>query len=317
MNNIKWCFIGASRIARKVASELKESGNFNIKTVYNRTKEKGLKFAQDFNAEYFPNVEDAIKDCDFVYIALNNNLHYKYAKIALENKKNVFMEKPFTINSYEAEELINIAKANNCFIVEAMWTWFNDAAIKVKELLPRLGKIKSANMAFSFPINSISKTGRVWENSSGGGSLLDLGVYPIYYSYKLFGLPKDIKAKSKIVKDIDSYTEIVFSYDGFNSYIKSGIDRILSEDAIIRGENGYIRVPFFHKAKKVIIKVNNKKEVFKFNDLLYKKEFELVEKEYLEGKKESSYVTIEDTINIMKLLDKIRDIISLKFKDLE
>ena len=87
MNNIKWCFIGASRIARKVASELKESGNFNIKTVYNRTKEKGLKFAQDFNAEYFPNVEDAIKDVDFVYIALNNDLHYKYAKIALENKK--------------------------------------------------------------------------------------------------------------------------------------------------------------------------------------------------------------------------------------
>ena len=79
-------------------------------------------------------------------------------------------------------------------------------------------------IAFSFPINSISKTGRVWENSSGGGSLLDLGVYPIYYSYKLFGFPNDIKAKSKIVKDIDSYTEIVFSYDGFNAYIKSGID---------------------------------------------------------------------------------------------
>ena len=205
----------------------------------------------------------------------------------------MLLEKPFTINEKETIELIEAAKKNGVYICEAMWTWFNDTAIKTKELIKEIGDIKQAKISFGFPIKSLSKKGRLWDIEKGGGALLDLGVYPIRYAYELFGIPKKIRASGKLYKGIDTNDHIIFEYNGFNLEIKVSITRVLSEIAHAKGDKGEIKVPWFHCAHKD-------------NSLLYGKQFSRVEDEILSGKKESSYVSLKSTLDIMRILDEIR-----------
>lgn len=307
MEKFGWCFIGTGSIANTVAKELIKSDRSYIESVYNRTEEKGINFTKKYGGKYY---NDPIKAMDSdkvsaVYISLTNDLHFEYALKAINLKKNVLLEKPFTINEKETIELIEAAKKNGVYICEAMWTWFNDTAIKTKELIKEIGDIKQAKISFGFPIKSLSKKGRLWDIEKGGGALLDLGVYPIRYAYELFGIPKKIKASGKLYKGIDTNDHIIFEYNGFNLEIKVSITRVLSEIAHVKGDKGEIKVPWFHCAHKVIHKANETK-VYKDNSLLYGKQFTRVEDEILSGKKESSYVSLKSTLDIMRIMDEIR-----------
>ena len=307
MKDFGWCFIGTGSIAFTVAKELIKNDNSYIASCFNRTKEKALKFSLKYGGKVYDNAIDAMNDENVkcVYIAVTNDKHFEYALMAIKAKKNVLVEKPFTINKMEAIKLINAAKENDVYIAEAMWTWFNDSAIKARELRKEIGEIKYAKMNFGFPIKSITKKGRLWDIELGGGALLDLGVYPIRYAYELFGKPKEIVADAELYNGIDTNTKILFKYDGFNCLIKTSSKHILSETAVIKGEDGNIKVPFFHTAHKVICTKNNRR-VYRDKSLLYGKQFAIVENEILTGKKESDYVSLKSTLDIMEIMDNIR-----------
>ena len=316
MKDFGWCFIGTGSIANTVAKELMKNERSYIVSVYNRTKEKGIAFTEKYGGTYYSDPSEALKSDDIkcVYISLTNNLHFEYAMLAIKLKKNVLLEKPFTINEKEAVDLINAAKENDVYLAEAMWTWFNDTAIKARESVHELGKIESAKISFGFPIKSLSKKGRLWDINLGGGVTLDLGVYPIRYAYELFGYPKRIIANAKLYNSIDTNTNIVFEYDGFNCIIKTSITKILSEKAYIKGEKGFIKVPFFHTAHKIIVNTGQS-QIYKDNSLLYGRQFTRVEEEILSGKKESEYVSFKSTLDVMRIMDEVRKQISVVYKE--
>ena len=315
MQKFGWCFIGTGSIANTVAKELIKSERSYIESVYNRTEEKGINFTKKYGGKYYADPVKAMEsdNVSAVYISLTNDLHYEYCLKAINLKKNVLLEKPFTINAKETIELIEAAKRNNVYIAEAMWTWFNDTAIKAKELVKKIGNINRAKISFGFPIKSLSKKGRLWDIDKWGGALLDLGVYPIRYAYELFGIPKNIKASSKIYKGIDTNDSLIFEYDGFNCEIKISITSILSEVALVKGDKGEIKVPWFHCAHKVIHKSDETK-TYVDNSLLYGRQFSRVEDEIISGKKESSYVSLKSTLDIMKIMDVIRKQIGVSYK---
>ena len=314
MDKFGWCILGTGSITFKVAPELLKNENSYIVSCWNRTHEKAVLFSNKFGGTAYENIDECLKrdDIDCVYVAVTNDVHYKFALKAIEYGKNVLLEKPFTINKKETIDLINKAKENNVYLSEAMWTWYNDTAIKTKENISKIGNIKSAKLTFGFPIISLSKKGRLWDIERGGGALLDLGVYPIRYAYELFGMPKSIEATASLYKGIDKYDEIIFKYDNFVCIIKTCIDRIVSEYVYVKGEKGEIKVPFFHQAHKTILKTE-KKQIFKYKGLLYQKQFKVVEDEIKSGLSESNYLTHKSTIDVMELLDKIRNIIGVKY----
>ena len=312
-----WCFVGTGKIANKVAKEVVTNPGHKIVAVYNRTKAKAEKFAKKYNSTVYESALEAINDplVDGVYIATTNETHFSFAKLCLENHKPVLCEKPITGNAKELEELIRISKDSNTFLKEAMWTWFNPVANKVKEWIKedRIGKIKSVDCIFNMPIFGYNKAkGRYISPARYGGALLDLGVYSVRYVYELFGVPKSIESRGKLYNGIDLFNVSIFKYDGFEARVSSQINALVGEHCNIIGEKGTIKVPLFHMASKATLKTKDGKEVFKDKKKKFATQFRVVA-EYIKNEAPNSLVSLESSLEVMKIMDEIRKQIGVIF----
>ena len=314
--DFNWCFIGAGNIARRVAKELVTNQGHHIVSIYNRTKEKAISFGKTYSSRVYDTALEAIKDerVNAVYIATNNNTHYQYIKLCLENHVPVLCEKPLTGNSKELKELIGLANKENTYLCEAMWTWFNPVSLKVKEWIKNneIGKILSVDARFTAPILSYrKKNSRLSNLDSYGGALLDLGVYPIRYVYELFGKPLSITSKGKLFRGCDKSNESIFKYDGFEAKIISRIDLFVGEYVKIIGEKGYIKVPFFHRSGKAILKNDNGRLVIKDKSLKYAKQFRTVAEDVSKNKKER--ISLKSSLEVIEMMDEIRKQIGVRY----
>ena len=312
-----WCFIGTGQIARKVAKQLVTNPGHTIVSVFNRTKAKAEKFAKIYHSTVYESALEAINDprVDGVYIATTNETHFSFCKLCLENHKPVLCEKPITGNAEELKELIKLSKENNTFLKEAMWTWFNPVANKVKQWIKeeRIGKILSVDCIFNMPIFGYNKAkGRYINPSRYGGALLDLGVYSVRYVYELFGKPKAITAKGKLYNGIDLLNDSIFEYDVFKAHVSSQINALVGEHCIIKGEKGIIKVPLFHMASKAVLKTKEGKEVFRDRNKKFATQFRVVA-EYIKGEQPNTLVSLDSSLDVMELMDEIRRQIGVIF----
>ena len=315
--NFNWCFIGTGKIAHKVAKELVTNPGHRIVSVYNRTKEKAESFALTYHAKVYDSAFEAINDpnVDAVYIATTNETHFEFAKLCLYNSVPVLCEKPITGNALELKKLIKLSEANDTFLKEAMWTWFNPVANKAKEWIKeeRIGKIQYVECIFNMPIFGYNKAkGRYISPARYGGALLDLGVYPVRYVYELFGKPKSIEAKGKLYNGIDVWNESIFDYGDFKAKVSSQINAFVGEHCIIKGEKGTIKVPLFHMASKAILKTKDGKEVFKDKKKKFATQFRVVA-EYVKKEKPDELVSLDSSLAVMELMDEIRRQIGVVF----
>ena len=315
--SFNWCFIGTGQIAKKVAKELVTNPGHAIVSVFNRTKKKAEKFAKRYNSTVYESALEAINDprVDGVYIATTNETHFSFCKLCLENHKPVLCEKPITGNARELKELIELSKKNNTYLKEAMWTWFNPVANKVKEWIQeeKIGKIKFVECIFNMPIFGYNKAkGRYISPARYGGALLDLGVYPVRYVYELFGMPKSIDAKGKLYNGIDLWNESIFKYGTFFARVSSQINAFVGEYCHIVGEKGVIKVPLFHMASKAILKNQDGRTVFRDNKKKFATQFR-VNAEYIKGDKPNELVSLESSLEVMELMDEIRSQIDVIF----
>ena len=315
--SFNWCFIGTGKIAHKVAKEVVTNPGHQIVAVYNRTKAKAEKFAKKYHSKVYESAFNAINDprVDGVYIATTNETHFSFAKLCLENHVPVLCEKPITGNAKELEELIKLSKENKTLLKEAMWTWYNPVANKVKEWIKeeRIGKILSVDCIFNMPIFGYNKAkGRYISPAKYGGALLDLGVYSVRYVYELFGVPKSIVSKGKLYNGIDLFNESIFEYDGFKARVSSQINALVGEHCFIVGEKGVIKVPFFHMASKAVLKTKEGTEVFKDKEKKFARQFRVVS-EYIKEEKPNVLVSLESSLDVMKIMDEIRKQIGVVF----
>ena len=315
--SFNWCFIGTGQIAKKVAKELVTNPGHSIVSVFNRTKSKAEKFAKKYNSTVYESALEAINDprVDGVYIATTNETHFSFAKLCLENRKPVLCEKPITGNAKELKELMRLSQENNTFLKEAMWTWFNPVANKVKEWIQekRIGKIISVDCIFNMPIFGYNKAkGRYISPARYGGALLDLGVYSVRYVYELFGKPNSIESKGKLYNGIDLFNVSTFKYDGFQARVSSQINALVGEHCIIKGEQGTIKVPFFHMASKAVLKTKNYRGIFKDNKKKFARQFQIVG-EYIKREKPNTLVSLESSLDVMEIMDEIRKQIGVVF----
>lgn len=316
-------FVGSKGIAITVAKELKNNKDINIVAVYSRSFEHCQEFAKQFGATPYKTYEDMLEDkrINAIYVATPHRFHYSYSKKALEKHIPVICEKTLTLNLKSAEELFEIAKKNNTYFVEAMWTWFNPTAYKVKEWIDnnKIGKVKTFKADFSLPSIYAAKKFRLTDLNSGGGSLYDLGIYPVTYAYRLFGYPKSIKATAKMKRDIDFQLKVIFEYEnGIKAYLTSAIDRFGSIAAKVGGTEGKIKLPMmFHAARKAKLKSKQGNQIYKDkeNILLYEREFVIASQEIQEGLIESRFVSKKSTLDVMKILEEIKSQINLKYPD--
>ena len=310
---MKFCFIGSGMLARRVAGQLLKSGRHEIASVWSRNPKTAKEFAEKFGAKQCDSLEQAITspEVEGVYIVTPHSAHYEHVKRALLLNKPVLCEKAFTINALQSEKLAELAKKQNTLLCEAMWTWFNPNIQKALEIVKNgeLGKVKSisAKLCFSDKFRAIfEKRPRFYDLNYGAGSLLDVGVYPIAFSYLFLGMPESISCEMKMWHGFDEYDKMVMSYSGgAKCHLAASYRKIESETAVIEMEKGKVIVPFFHKARKVKVKSASSTKVYS-SPGGYVHEFDQFEKDYRAGRTESSIISLSQTIDIMKLMDECR-----------
>jgi len=323
-----WCFIGTGKLATGVAKQLKRSGRHQIVSCFTRSFDKCQAFALEVGSRPYKSAIEAIsdKDVDAVYIVTPHNTHYKYAKEALLLHKPVLVEKPFTVFLKDTEDLINLAKENHTYIAEAMWSWFSSPSHKIKYWIDnnKIGKVRSANFVWDLMISKRSSP-RLFDPKRAGGALLDITIYPLTFAYRLFGCPKKIESKAVIKDGIDYKDIIVLRYDNnLIVNIKTSIAALINrERMVIKGEEGRIDVPFFHMNNIVSYKSKNNKEKYQgeggeyFGNIIsYLDEFDALENDVKNHKKESDLVPLNATMDVMKMIETIREQIGLDYKEI-
>ena len=185
------------------------------------------------------------EDIDVMYIATPNHLHYQMCKQALERGKHVICEKPFTSRVEELEELNQIAKEKNLFLLEAISTQYLPNVLKIKEKLPELGKIKivTANYSqYSSRYNAF-KEGIIqpaFDYTKSGGALMDLNIYNIHLMVALFGKPLKVNYMANIEKGIDTSGILTLDYGTFKCVCIAAKDCKAPIMSTIQGDQGYV-----------------------------------------------------------------------------
>ncbi|MDV4150907.1 Gfo/Idh/MocA family oxidoreductase [Clostridium sp. AL.422] len=319
---IRWGIIAPGGIANAFANEVIKTEDGILSAVYGRNEEKTKEFAKKHNIEkYYVNIDEFLNDdnIDAVYIATPHNYHMEYAKKCVLAKKHVLCEKSFSYDAKTGIEVIEIAKENNVFIMEALWTLFLPAVNQAKKWIEegRIGKVKliTVNFGFKSDYNPIS---RLYDPNLAGGALLDVGIYPILFSnYVANAYPKEISASAEFTNtNVDESDIINLKYeDGTLASLTCSIGVDIDKSAVIFGENGKIVVPRFWMAKEAYLYNGDVSEEFidKYEEAGYKYEIEEVNKCIINGDLESSVASHSFTIGLAKIMDEVRSQIGLVY----
>lgn len=308
MEKFRWAYIGSGGIAHSTAREITK-GNHEIVSVYSRNRQKAEAFAEKYGAKAFDSFEQAVcrDDVDGVYIATPHTSHLDYSVRAMRAGKPVLCEKPVGVSYSEVQQMTDTSKQTEVYFCEAMWTWFSDVALTVKKWVKegRIGEIRDVTINYSFPGIFMPKTSRVLTPETAGGSLLDVGIYPITYCYNLFGVPEKIECKGIVRNGIDIGERVILYYQGFKCKLNISL-LYVKENCRIKGSKGKITLPvFFHMASKALLVCDGKKEIYK-GKTDYITQFDAVAKEIREGKKESDIIPFDATGECMKIMDECR-----------
>ena len=199
--------------------------------------------------KYYTDVNEMLKDdeIDVAYVAVPNHLHYIFCKKAMEANKHVICEKPFTSNSNEAKDLINLAKEKNLIILEAVSTRYLPNTLSIKDKLKELGDIKivSANYSQYSSRYDAFKKGDVmpaFNPEMSGGALMDLNIYNINLMVTLFGEPKNVDYQANIEKGIDTSGILTLDYGTFKGVCIAAKDCKAPVSTNIQGDKGCINI---------------------------------------------------------------------------
>lgn len=184
---------------------------------------------------------------DTVYVALPNHLHYQYTKAALLQGKNVICEKPFTLNSQQLQELIQIATEKRLILLEAITNQYLNNFLQIKKDLAQLGKIKIVECNYSQYSSRYDafKEGKIlpaFDPQKGGGALMDINIYNIHFVVGLFGKPEKVQYLANIERDIDTSGILVLDYGAFKAVCIGAKDSTAQIRSVIQGTDGSIEV---------------------------------------------------------------------------
>ena len=321
---INWGIIGLGKVANRFAQDLQLTKDAVLLAVASRTLEKAKKFSEDFKSiRYYGAYEDLINDpeVDVVYIATPHVFHFENTMACLRNGKAVLCEKPMGMNADQVRKLIAEAQSQQLFLMEGLWTRFIPATEKLIEMLESglIGQISSVRAGFGFKAPYLPES-RLYNRKLGGGSLLDVGIYPLYISLLTLGLPVEISAKAAMTDTgVDGYCSVSLKYEnGATSNLVSAIQVNMPTEAHFYGSEGSLKLHHcFHQSEKVSLKKDGQEHVFdrKYRGNGYIHEIEEVNKCLNNGEKESAKLPLKISLSLISLIDKVRAEIGLSYEE--
>ena len=319
----KWGILAPGKMAAKFTKGLRILDNVELYAVGSRDKSRAEQFASDHGFKKFYGSYEELtddKEVDVIYIASPHSYHFEHTIMCLKNKKPVICEKAFALNSTEVKEMINEAEKQKVFLMEALWPPFQPIYRKTKEILlgGEPGKIIHLNSRFSFQA-PYDPADRKFNMKLGGGSLLDIGIYPVIDVLYFMGVPSDVIAKASFTETGSEDTiSIVLSYDdGHMATLYSSFRTAGGIGCDILCENGnllFSRGRDMSQRLNVVLNGKENKEYSLLPDGMgYQYEANEVMKCLDEGKLQSDIVPLSFSLNLMNTLDRIRQAAGIMF----
>ena len=318
---IKWGIIGLGNIAHKFANELQLVNGAELVAVASRSKENAETFANMHHcAKAYDSYEAIMKDdtIDIIYIATPHNSHAELSLLALENNKHVLCEKPIALNYPDAEKMIAASKKHNKFFMEAFWTRFNPSFKATFENVKKgeIGQIHYINADFAFSAKGKNRN-RLFDLKLGGGSLMDIGVYPLFLAYTLLGIPEKIHAQSIFHSSgVDAQTAMILQYPDAQAILYSGICHTSNMKATISGSEGRINIDtIWHMAESYTVIKNNTETKYSLptNGMGYTYEIEECHQCIQNNVIESQLWSHQNSLDLIKIVDEVKKQIGLAF----
>ncbi len=319
-SKIKWGIIGAGIIANKLAEALQLDPDSELVAVASRTPGKADAFAAKYSIRAADSYEALVQDpgIDVVYIATTHNFHHENAMLALRHGKNLLVEKAFTVNASQAREMVDLARQNNCFMMEAIWTRFLPSIGQVKELVAsgRIGQLRHLSLTFGGFVPEHFRT-RLITPELAGGVTLDMGIYPIsFICHVLEELPSEIKSMARFGDTgVDELATYQFRFpSGRTAVVSTSHNLLMKTEAMLYGTLGYIDFPRFQQGQEFSLAIHNGsnqvQEVESFvvenhpNGFIY--QVAEVVRCLRAGKLESNIIPLDESVAIMEVMDRMR-----------
>lgn len=313
-NKIRWGIMGTGHIANTFATAIASLDDAVVQAVGSRTQASADQFGA---AHGIPNRHPsyaalaADPEVDVVYIATLNSLHEDNTILCLEAGKAVLCEKPFTINRLQAESVIAVARREKRFLMEAMWTRFMPALHQAMSWIDEgvIGEVRMVQANFGFRYDAAP----LFDPELGGGSLLDVGIYPITLAHMAFRqAPTQIRSLPFLGRNgVDEQAAYILGYDGGGlALLGSAIQTKSPYDGYIMGTDGMIILhDSFWNATKVSLERPEKETIsqeFPLHCNGYEYEAMEVNRCLREGKLESEIMPLQTTLDILETMDNIR-----------
>ncbi len=317
---IQWGLIGLGNIAHQFAKDLRLVPDAAIYAVASRSTEKAAAFAAQYQAAKSYGDYDAILEdpaVDIIYIATPHDSHAELCIKALAAGKHVLCEKPIAINLEQAKSMIAASKKYNKFLMEAFWTRFNPS---VQEALQKvadgdIGDIRYINADFAFHVPN--PQGRMTNIDNGGGSLLDMGVYPLFLSYVVLGMPEKIMASANFFSSgADEQTSMILHYKNAQAVLHSSFVSSSNMIATISGTQGRINLhPVWHETQGYDMIRNNHKVTYALPTVGKGFTYEILECHQCirNHQIESTVWSHQNSIDLATIVEEVRHQTGLKF----
>lgn len=322
-NSYNWGILGAGHIARKFVRDLRLVPGAQVVAVGSRDSERARQFAHENGIPgAYGSYEELVADnsIDIVYVASRHVGHYPDTMLALGAGKAVLCEKPAAMNLQQFECMVECARRQGCFFMEALWTRFLPSYIRCMELL-REGAIgRPVLIEADFCMRGRGGADhRQFNPLLGGGSLLDIGIYPLFFCLEAGGAVRDLRAVATINEHgIDTNCAVVISHcNGTLSVARSSLLTEGANEAIIRGTDGWVRLNrWWHTPVSIDLFVNDAQpRHIEFDEPGggYQHEAAEVMRCMDEGRVESLLWPWESSRNLMATLDRVRELVGLRY----
>ena len=289
-----------------------------VYAVASRSLDKAKAFAKNHGGcraygSYEDMVNDKSLDLDIIYIATPVKYHYEHVKLCLEAGENVLCEKPITSTLEQLDELMELAKKHNCFLMEGMWMkclpTFQKACQWINE--GKIGDIELVRVDF-YKREHIREGYAIYNASEEGGVLRDFGVYAIaFMEHFLGGYPDELTGKSRISSHgIDADWQITAKKKNVQAFVNLSSNFGSLSKAVVIGRKGFVEWNSqFNRTNTVTLYDANGVHVESFATNYEYEGFEYEIKEVhkciREGKKESNIATLAGTLNTMQIINTL------------
>lgn len=322
MAKVKFTILATGEIAEKMAKTLNKMTNkVELYGVISRDLKRAQKFAKKHNfKKAFDSLEAVISDSktQVVYIGSPHHMHFEHAQTFLQNNIAVLCEKPICVNSKQTLELLQLSSAHQTLLVDATWSRYMPYVKQVKELAKKynLGELKNIHASLGIQKQNVD---RMILPEMAGGSLLDVGIYPVTFACAFNqGDVTSIQSSAVMTeKEVDQSVSMILKFaDGMMASLQSSMGSILSDVSTLSYEFGKIECKGIPNVK--TIKVYNESkllETIKVDKQITGYEYEVLETiNALKNKSiEPKSLPHTETLKVMAILDEVRSQIGLVY----